>query len=245
MNKPLPTSPLLNGPRMAFLGCSRGLGKAIALQSPEGERLFCSRRRESLSVLAQELGGEVACLDFSKSSEECLATLESFNPTHIYYVAGGGPFGFYHEKEFKDHEWAFHVNFKTPAQLIHWSLRRHFLYHRSQNSSQKSFQGGSQGNFQRKVQQFIVVGSAIAESKGDIRAASYAASKHALLGLCRSIWKESQNFDLRLFSPGYMDTDLLPRGAFPRQQDLLSSEEVAQQFWCWATSSEVSRHYCL
>ena len=206
--------------RMAFLGCSQGLGRAVALQSPEGERLFLARSKENLMSLAKEVKGEVVCIDFSGPSDELVAVLDRFCPTHIYYFAGGGPFGAYHEKSFKDHEWAFNVSFKTPARLIHWSLREN-------------------------IQQFVVVGSAIAESSGDIKAGSYAASKHALLGLCQSIWLESEHFDLRLFSPGYMDTELLPLNARPRKLgiELGDPKELAGVFWNWVLTREAKKHY--
>lgn len=172
-------------------------------------------------ALSRELRGEVAPIDFAKPIHELVATLENFTPTHIYYFAGGGPFGKYHKKDFKDHEWAFDVNFKTPSWLIHWSLRR----------------GG--------VRQFVVVGSAIAESSGEANGGSYAASKQALLGLCQSIWLESENFDLRLFSPGYMDTDLLPPGSTPRKQgwELKKPEEMARLFWNWVRDPKGRKHY--
>ena len=208
--------------RMAFLGCSRGLGRAIAQSSPLGHRLFCARNKGELFRLSQDVKGDVLPIDFSLPIDIWFPHLENFQPTHIYYFAGGGPFAPFHLKEFKDHEWTFNVNFKTPAQLIHWALKQN-------------------------IQQFIATGSAIAESKGDANASSYAASKHALLGLCQSVWLESPQFDLRLFSPSYMDTDLLPPKALPRQQNkkLQKPTDLASPFWHWANSSQGKKHCVL
>ena len=204
---------------MAFLGCSRGLGRAVALSSPKGERLFSARSKQDLVTLSKEVKGEVAQLDFSKPSAQWLPTVEAFRPTHIYYFSGGGPFGPYVTKKFQDHEWTFNVNFKSPAQLIHWSL-------------------------QKNLQQFVAVGSAVAESSGDAKAASYAAAKHALLGLCRSVWLESE-MDIRLFSPGYMDTKLLPPRAMIRRvgTKLHCPEKLAELFWNWVTCKGDKKHY--
>ena len=211
--------------RFAFLGCSRGLGRAVAgnTKKPQGAQLLCGRHQENLQTLARETeGGQVESVDFSKSPEPLLSILDQFQPTHIYYFAGGGPFGLFHEKNFKDHEWTFRVSFQTPAHLIHWSLRNN-------------------------VQQFVAVGSAVAESSGDPYGGSYAASKQALSGLCQSIWKESPAFDLRLFSPHYMDTDLLPKNSYPRQQGLklLKPHEVANLFWDWVLAPEAKKHYII
>lgn len=210
----------MDGWRVAFLGCSRGLGKAVALASPQGKRLLCARSEKALIALSRAVEGEWACLDFSQPCEKWLPIIEAFEPTHIYYFAGGGPYGPYHTKKFQDHEWAFRVNFQSPARLIHWSL-------------------------QRNLRQLVVVGSAVAESSGNVKAGSYAASKHALLGLCRSLWLESKDFDMRLFSPGYMDTDLLPKNASPRRVGgmLLQPEKLATLFWNWVNLSRAPRHY--
>ncbi|MBK7960771.1 MAG: hypothetical protein IPK04_05925 [Bdellovibrionales bacterium] len=86
--------------------------------------------------------------------------------------------------------------------------------------------------------QGIFIGSQIAERNPDINAASYTAAKHALLGIISTLQKEalegkdtkkaSLAHDLRLFSPGYMNTSLLPPTAWPRLGALRFS---SQEFW--------------
>ncbi len=120
--------------------------------------------------------------------------LQEFKPTHIIYCAGGGPYGLFKDKAWKDHEWALKLNFLFPA---------HLLWHLSQNLEPCSF---------------TFVGSAIAESStGDAMGPSYTAAKWAMKGLIRSINNQQPSLKINIFSPGYMDTDLLPQGAKPRQ----------------------------
>ena len=110
-------------------------------------------------------------------------------------MAGGGPHGKFQSKEFKDHLWAYKLNLLFPAELIHWSLRN------------------------LSLKQFVLVGSSVAESNADPLASSYSSAKHGLKGLVSSINAEGCDFDLRLFSPPYMDTDLLPNNSQPYAED--------------------------
>lgn len=155
--------------------------------------------------------------DFTKRDlwERLVADFEKLNPTRIFYFAGGGPYGAFAKKEFKDHQWAWRLNFEFPC----------FLIHQLANSSHsgESF----------SLKQFIYVGSAVAEN-GDAFAASYAAGKVAMKGLAQSlIAEDSLPFELKIFSPGYINTKMLPANAWPRQQAGLVQEpqKVAMQLW--------------
>ena len=79
--------------------------------------------------------------------------------------------------------------------------------------------------------QITFVGSQIAESKADPNAASYAAAKHGLKGLITTIQAEAaQKPNILLFSPGYMQTDMLPAHSWPVAKGLaVSSGLVAKQ----------------
>ncbi|MES3039325.1 MAG: SDR family NAD(P)-dependent oxidoreductase, partial [Bdellovibrionota bacterium] len=92
------------------------------------------------------------------------------------------------------------------------------------------------------LKKFFVVGSAVAEQKADPGAAMYSASKHALCGLVHSIQKEEIPFDLRLFSPGYMDTGMLPPQAWPRKEPGLvkDAKVLAQKLIEWYGDSTQS-----
>lgn len=152
--------------------------------------------------------------DFSKSEgwEALVCHLSKIQPTRVFYFAGGGPYGAFREKAWKDHEWAWKVSYLCPAYL---------LYHLQEPS----------------LKQWVFVGSAIAESNPDPCAASYASAKHALVGLLSSLWSEwsISDCDIRLFSPGYMDTRMLPPGAKVRQtlDQIQDPNKVAQDLGRW------------
>jgi NAD(P)-dependent dehydrogenase (short-subunit alcohol dehydrogenase family) len=62
-------------------------------------------------------------------------------------------------------------------------------------------------------------------------ASSYAAAKHALKGLVTTVQAEaSLKFKTKLFSPGYILTDLLPAHSAPRLENKAQpAESVASQ----------------
>jgi len=138
--------------------------------------------------------------DFSKREAwtDILQQVRQWEPNRLIYCAGGGPYGPFSKFQWKDHEWAFRVTFEFPAFLLH-SLQQ---------------------NLSSSLHQVVLVGSSIAEAKPDPGAASYCAAKHALRGLVSTLQQESPPFDLRLWSPGYMKTDLLPLQSEPRRSGL-------------------------
>ena len=211
---------------IAILGASRGLGLELAKHLRQTEQLFLAAR--NVESLKAEFSAPhmVQSFDFTRDSQwdELFLQLKSHKVRRIIYCAGGGPYGEYEKKAWKDHMWAYHLNFLFPAFLLHACLKESELF-----------------------QQFIYVGSDICESKPDPNAASYSASKHAMKGLLTSIFSESPDIDVRLFSPGYMDTSMLTPNAKPRQSEmnLLSPEHVAKQLWQWAQSPQGDRHKIL
>jgi short-subunit dehydrogenase len=205
--------------RFVIMGASRGLGREFVkkgfLHFASSHWLLISRKSALLNDLVSvnpEFARSVTA-DFSKpeDQESSLAEISAFRPTRLIYFAGGGPFGKFEEKSWKDHSWCWEVNFLFPARIVHQTMRS-----------------------LPSLKQIVLLGSQIAEDKGDPMAASYAASKHALRGLVRSVRAENPEIDLRLYSPGYMDTELLPVNAWPRQQGLAASpSEVAQDLLSW------------
>lgn len=176
---------MLRNKRIAILGASRGLGKATVELLKEHNELLLISRKSELSH------------DFSKEDEwpQIIQEVHDFDADVLIYTAGGGPFGPYQDKEWKDHKWAFKVNFEFPAYLI---LRLM--------------------NEPAAIKHLLFVGSAIAENSPDIGGASYSAAKHALRGLVSTLQEENKcPFKLHLFSPGYIDTEMLPKNAWPRQ----------------------------
>lgn len=192
--------------RIAILGASRGLGWALYTQLAEMNKetsFFLSSRKidEKLKFISNNT--ILKAQDFSKLpvGSHFLKDLNKFNPTHLIYMAGGGPYGEFQTKKWSDHLWALSTTFLYPAELLHVIL--------------------SHPNEWSSLQQFVCVGSAIAEDKPDPLAASYAAAKHALKGLVTTIQMEDvKKPKVLLFSPGYMQTELLPQASWPAKQGL-------------------------
>ncbi|MEK6773398.1 MAG: SDR family oxidoreductase [Bdellovibrionota bacterium] len=185
--------------KILLLGASRGLGLAVhslLKKHSEGPELYSFSRK---------MGG----MDFSKRElwEQHCENLWSNSPRRLIYFAGGGPYGTFDDFSWKDHGWALNVSFTFPAFLLHSALQ-------AKKAAKKN---DSSGEF---LQQLIFIGSAVAENKPDPKAAMYCAAKHALRGLVSTIQMEQPKLDLRLFSPGYMDTAMLPPQAWPRQKGL-------------------------
>ena len=226
------TSPLSTPPPedntkevVCFLGCSRGLGRAVALeyttQRPLGKCVLVARNQDSLNSLASQIPGTHEVFPFDLSSEKKLprltGALEFHEVEKIFYFAAGGPHGPFESKSWASHIWSLQVSFLTPTWLLH-----HFCRHPS------------------PLKQFVVVGSAISESQPNPLSASYTSAKHALKGLIGSLQgekKEGQGgfLDLRIFSPGYIDTDLIPPKAPIRQnpENLWNKEALASLFVQW------------
>ena len=217
--------------RVAFLGCSRGLGQAVALEMDHqgllDEALLVARSAPQLEALCLKLKAKGHVLPLDLAQPENFSHLTQFlqkGKVHkIFYFAGGGPYGLFAEKQWKDHLWSLQLSFLTPAQLLHYCLHQKALPH---------------------LRQFVVIGSQIADHKPHPRGASYAAAKHGLKGLMDSLIAEraetkgdqpTDSLDIRLFRPGYMDTSLLPPKALPRLlgEPILDVKEAAQQFIHW------------
>jgi short-subunit dehydrogenase len=202
--------------RWVLLGATSGLGKAFYdLILPKSEAVLSISRKAKLKSPPDE---KVICLqaDFSKTEQWDLIyqKISEFNPEKVVYFAAGGPFGFYDQKKFSDHQWAWRVSFEFPAFLLHRFL---------------------QEKLNPSLRHICFIGSEIAENKPDPKAASYAAAKHALRGLLNSVNAEMKLIEygrkyppeILLFSPGYMDTPMLPQQAWPRAEKGLVSRPDA------------------
>lgn len=201
--------------KFILLGASRGLGWAtfaqLAKKYPQSHFLLISRKIADCKTT--HANTKLFAADFSQAtlSDELVKVIQDFNPTHILYIAGGGPYGEFQAKKWSDHVWALNVNFNTPAQILH------FVMQEIQNS--KSFSN---------LKSCVFVGSSIAENKPDAMASSYCAAKHALKGLVTTIQQENAipQLNVKLFSPGYIETGLLPQNSWPRRQGLTQSAEI-------------------
>lgn len=208
--------------KVAILGASRGLGQALTehLQQLKDVHLFLSARRGDILRNHMRVVDLFYQADFTDSGQRQLLfeQLRRYSPHTIFCVAGGGPYGPFEKKEMKDHMWAYELNLLFPAHLLHYTL---------ENIS--------------SAKKLVFVGSGIADNKPDANAASYASAKHGLRGLVTSVREEQKarpaetRVDIRLFSPGYIDTALLPRNAHPRQSgDVRAAKDVAEELWQWS-----------
>ncbi len=161
--------------------------------------------------------------DFSRidSWAEVFRAIADIAPRRIIYCAGGGPYGKFSKFEWKDHQWALRVTFEFPAYLLHSLLRNPWL----------------------QLEQVIIIGSAVAGSRPDKNAAAYCAAKHALKGLIFTLQEEGTDFDLRLLSPGYMETDMLPPHSGPRQLGIANKPEPVAQLMIQSISDPALRSH--
>ncbi len=197
--------------RALVFGASRGLGRAVVEHA--------NLHFEGLSVVEVSRKSPSHPLDLTKVNDQNKAAemIEGQDFDLVIYCAGGGPHGEFSSKEWKDHAWALHLNLYGPM----------FLIHRWLNARK-----GSKGEGR-----FVVVGSRIAEQNPDPFASSYAAGKAGLYGFVSSLQlelKESKN-KVWLFSPGYMNTEMLPSTAKVRHDGskLMSAETAAQAMLRW------------
>lgn len=212
--------------RIAVIGASRGLGAKLSqklLCERSNQLLGVARKEDRLESLKENSGSRFSplVLDLAEESgfEKLVGELELFKPDQIFYVAGGGPHGPFQDRPFHSHQWAWKVTFEGAARICHWALK------------------------QSPRPQVILIGSAICEGRPDPLAASYAAAKHALFGLYSTLRKECPEWDLRLFSPGYLDTELLPKNSPVRYNKLWDPGVVASKLIEWSQDkSQLGSH---
>lgn len=212
--------------RALILGASRGLGaELVKVACTDTYPVIGFGRKEApLKELREAFPlFEYTAADFSSAvgQKAVVQQIQETTFSKLFYVAGGGPYGAFGSKNWDAHDWAWEVTFRFPAKLLH------FL---AQSS---------------RFEQVVLVGSSVAEDHGDKFAASYASAKHALKGLWSSLRLDYPEWDLRLFSPGYMDTALLPQNAPVRQKGVYSPGQVAQQLWTWSMTTDHGGHKLL
>lgn len=211
--------------RVLILGASRGLGAALVkyLAELNVPALGFARKEPSLENLRSlHPQFEYRLADFSASAgqDSVLELLRREKFSKVFCMAGGGPYARFASREWKDHQWALNVSFILAARVAHelLSSRTH-------------------------ATQLILVGSAVAEAEADPMAASYSAAKHALKGLWAALVKEEPEADIRLFSPGYMNTEMLPANAAVRQLGVYEPTRLARELWTWSmTAADKSGH---
>lgn len=209
--------------RAVIFGASRGLGAALAchLCTLGYPVVGWGRKQAALSAIRAKyplFAYQIA--DFSKSEgqDQALSYLIEQNYDRVFCVVGGGPYGPYAERSWDAHSWAWQVTYVFAARVLHTLSAAH------------------------RFPQVVLVGSSIAESAPDPGAASYAAAKHALVGLYSSLRIEMPDWDIRLFSPGYMNTEMLPANAPVRKYGVYEPVGLAEELWTWSLSADIGGH---
>lgn len=216
-----------------ILGGGRGLGRGLALTIPQ---IFKSQPPSQVQLVGRKEQYLQATLEeFKRSAPVIQANIQIADLTRdedikdlqrkisdydmVVYSAGGGCYGEFDSKEWKDHLWTLKLNLETPMTLCHSWLN-------SRASAERCF---------------VIVGSRIAGMNPDPFAASYAAAKHGLVGFVGSLQKEleTRKEKVFLFSPGYMDTEMLPQNAHVRREGrkIMAPEAAALALWRWVLGS--------
>src|SRR5690349_1524266 len=122
-----------------LLGASKGLGRSFLEKALASQVTVHALSRK---IDSYPLDVQAFSFDFSQASQwpDLIERIRELNPERIFYFAGGGPFGNFQTKEWKDHQWAWKVSFECPAFLLHQFLRD-----------------------PRQLKQFVAVGSSVAE----------------------------------------------------------------------------------
>lgn len=200
--------------KVFIIGGRRGFGKSI------GEA-WIQRMPHAKLVTTSRIVGANYIFDLAKeeSVSTLLKTLDEEQPQTVICAAGGGPYGEFANKEWKDHSWSLSVTLLSPMRITHHLLRSAYC------------------------RQIILIGSAIAEHEADKYAASYCTAKHGLKGFVSTVALEARDKDIRLFSPGYMATDMLPANAASKiGQQPAPPQDVARVFVDWALTSKAAWH---
>ena len=167
-------------------------GKSLILGGSQGLGLSLKTKLNAQSMSRTEEHR----VDLSKpnSLDQVKNFLEKRDPFEtIIYCAGGGPHGDFFSKSPQAHKWAFEVNYFRPIDLAYYLRSIHFT------------------GF------FIYIGSAIAERSNSLKSLSYSQSKKAALKALLTLKEEE--LKVRVFSPPYMNTRLLPPKAWPRVEE--------------------------
>lgn len=176
-------------------GASRGIGRAL-VQSfvKEGYEVWAlARAAEALEALAKESGGKVRPLaidvaDESAVLEACKKILQVGTPRVLVNNAGITVSAPLNKTSTQDFQKVMAVNVTAP-----------FLFSRELMPAMAAAGGG----------RVINIGS-IAATRGIKYTSAYCASKHALMGLTRSLASEwaRKNITVNIVNPGWVETDM-------------------------------------
>jgi NAD(P)-dependent dehydrogenase (short-subunit alcohol dehydrogenase family) len=195
-------------------GASRGIGQALVRAFvKEGYEVWAlARAADALEALAKELGGAVHPLAIDVADEAAVLAaskriLEAGTPRVLVNNAGITVSAPLHKTSSQDFHKVMAVNVTAP-----------FLFSRELIPAMAAAGGG----------RVINIGS-IAATRGVKYTSAYCASKHALLGLTRSLAVEwaRKNVTVNIVNPGWVETDMLTNAKAAISKSTGRSEQEA------------------
>jgi len=212
---------ILQGKNCLITGATGGLGKEIAKEfAKNGCNLFLTgRNNEKLSSLKNELENDVSeiKIDFENAdlsdADEIQKLIEKVKSTFanidvLVNCAGVFPVKLLSDSTVEDFENCFSVNVKAAFVLC------------------KEF---SQGMISKKWGRIVNIASSSAYA-GFKNTSIYCSSKHALLGLSRSLHSELKEYNVRTFcvSPGSIKTPMGKSVTGQNYETFLNPSEIAE-----------------
>jgi len=212
---------ILQGKNCLITGATGGLGKEIAKEfAKNGCNLFLTgRNNEKLSSLKNELENDVSeiKIDFEDAdlsdADEIQKLIEKVKSTFanidvLVNCAGVFPVKLLSDSTVEDFENCFSVNVKAAFVLC------------------KEF---SQGMISKKWGRIVNIASSSAYA-GFKNTSIYCSSKHALLGLSRSLHSELKEYNVRTFcvSPGSIKTPMGKSVTGQNYETFLNPNEIAE-----------------
>ena len=190
----------LTGKTAIVTGAGRGIGRAIALSLAEqGATVIAAARTKSeINGVADEInqsGGTCHAFSFDLAKETDILSLFNFTEEHagkldfLINNAGIGLFGKFHDFSNED-----------IAKLLDVNVRGTYLCCREALRQMMPNRSG-----------YIINISSVVGFKGYPNQSAYTASKHAVVGMTKSLAVEAQEYNIRasLIHPGGVLTDLV------------------------------------
>ena len=207
---------MLNSKIALITGGGRGIGRAIALAfAREGARVVVSSRTaDQVEAVAKEIGGEAVALVCDVADPDIVNTLFS----RAQQVLGRGPDILVNN-----------AGIAESATLVNTDDE---LWHRHLNTNLSGTfyctRAALPSMIQKRWGRIINVAS-IAGKTGAPYISAYAASKHGVLGLTRSVAHEVATVGItaNAICPGYVDTEMVSRGIEKIKSRTGRSEEEA------------------